>query len=97
MQESYPIKKNLCSQIEGAWQSVNGNPDIYIYQGYHGDYYMLAYAYDRNYSCGSFSCYNIDFDEESCFVYLGMKQCRLSIEKYPLSLHVAHWGSYIQN
>lgn len=97
MQESNPIKKSLYSLIKGAWQSVNGNPDIYIYRDYDGDFYMLTYNYDRDYACRSFSCYKIEADKEGCFIYLGTKLCRLSIEKYPFSLHVTHWGSYIQN
>ena len=31
----------------GAWESINANPEVYIFQGYDGNYYLLAYNYDK--------------------------------------------------
>lgn len=80
----------------GAWESVNGNPDVCIFRDYGGYYYLLAYSYDRDYGRGSFSCYGIDRDADSCYIRMGIKCCRLTIERTPLSLHIAGWGGYVK-
>jgi hypothetical protein len=88
---------NVPAEWQGAWESVNGNPDIYIFQGYDGGYYLLAYSYDKDYGRGSFSCYEIDSDENGCYAHIGMKCCRIESEESPYGLHIAGWGSYIKN
>jgi hypothetical protein len=47
LNEEYLLNNAFLSQSQGAWESVNGNPDVYIFRGYDGGYYPLAYAYDK--------------------------------------------------
>jgi hypothetical protein len=47
MEESDQSTLMLLSSWEGGWQSINGNPDVYIFQGYDREYYLLAYNYDK--------------------------------------------------
>ena len=82
---------------QGGWESVNGNPDVYIFQGYGGSHYLLTYYYNKEYARGNFSCYEIDLDEEGYYVRIGTKQYRLSEDKYPYGLSVGDWGSYMKN
>ena len=95
--EEYYPNLNLLSSWQGGWESVNGNPDVYIFQGYDGNYYLLAYRYDREYGHGCFSCYEIDSDENGCYIRMGMKCCRLASDESPYTLHIASWGSYMKN
>lgn len=81
----------------GAWESINANPDVYIFQGYDGNYYLLAYSYDRESEWGSFSCYDIDWDKEDCYIRMGIKRYYLSEEKQPYGLYIGVWGSYMRN
>lgn len=85
-----------CDTWQGAWVSVYGNPDVYIFQGYDKNYYLLAYNYDKESERGSFSCYKIDVDENGCYVRIRMKPCRLEGEESPYGLHIAGWGSYMK-
>lgn len=94
--EEYQSNLLFLSSCLGGWESVNGNPDIYIFQGCDGNYYLLAYTYDKEYERGSFSCYDIDWDEEGCFIRMGIKRY-LSEEKQPYGLHIGVWGSYMRN
>lgn len=80
----------------GAWQSVNGNPDVYIFQGYDGNYYLLAYNYDKEFERGDFSCYNMDTDENGWYIQVRMRCCRLNSENSPYGLHIISWGSYMK-
>ncbi|GAB6118886.1 hypothetical protein [Dysgonomonas termitidis] len=66
--EEYQNNQGFPTEWLGAWESVNGNPDLYIFQGYDGKYYLLAYSYDKECERGSFSCYNIDSDEEGWYI-----------------------------
>lgn len=95
MTEEYQL--SLLSSWQGGWESVNGNPDVYIFQGYDGNYYLLIYHYDKEYGRGSFSCYPIYSDEEGCYICMGMNPCRLIPEEKPYGLCITGWGSYIQN
>ena len=97
MEEEYQIYRNLLSSWQGGWESVNGNPDVFIFQGYDGNYYLLAYSYDKDYGRGSFSCYEIDSDENGCYICMGMKHCQLISEELPYSLHISGWGSYMKH
>lgn len=74
-----------------------GNPDIYIFRGYNGNYYLLAYSYDKESERGSFSCYAIDSDENGWVVNIGMKTCEITSEELPYGLHIAGWGSYMKD
>jgi hypothetical protein len=96
MNEEYLLNNTLLSQNQGAWESVNGNPDIYIFRGYDGRYYLLAYAYDQESERGSFSCYGIDADEDGSYIYMGMKRYRIEAEQSPYGLCIAGWGSYMK-
>lgn len=96
MEEEYRYH-TLLSLWQGGWESVNGNPDVYIFQGHGGNYYLLAYGYDKEYGRGSFSLYEIDMDEDGCYVRMGMRHCRLSTEEPPYALHIAGWGSYMKD
>ena len=88
---------NSLPSWQGAWISVNGNPDIYIFQAYDGNYYLLAYNYDKESERGSFSCYEIVSDESGCYARIGMRRCRLESETLPYGLHIAGWGSYMKD
>jgi hypothetical protein len=88
--------QNFPSLWLGAWESVNGNPDMYIFQGYDGNYYLLAYSYDRECERGSFFCYDVYLDEEGYYIRMGMKYCRLLSESSPFGLHITGWGSYMK-
>lgn len=94
--EAYEMDQSFPFKWLGSWESVNGNPDMYIFQGYDANYYLLAYSYDRECERGSFSCYDIDLDEEGWYIRMGMKFCRLSSEKFPYGLYITGWGSYIK-
>ena len=80
----------------GAWESVNDNPDVYIFQGYASNYYLLAYNYDKESERGSFSCYDMDADEDGWYIRIGMRYGRLSPEKSPFGLYIAGWGNYMK-
>ncbi|GHT74881.1 hypothetical protein AGMMS50262_08720 [Bacteroidia bacterium] len=95
--EEYQSNQNTLALWQGGWESVNGNPDVYIFRGYNGNYYLLAYCYDKDYGWGSFSCYEIDSDENGCYVRMGMKCCRLASEELPYTLHISGWGSYMKH
>lgn len=97
MKEEYQPYYNLLSLWLGGWESVNGNPDVYIFQGYDGNHYLLAYSYDKECDRGSFSLYDIDSDENGCYIRMGMKYCRLTSEESPSGLYIAGWGSYMKN
>lgn len=94
-EEGYEL--SLLSSWQGAWISVNGNPDIYIFQAHNGNYCLLAYSYDKESYRGSFSCYDIDAEENGCFVSIGMKNCKITSEELPYGLHIAGWGSYMKD
>ncbi len=96
-EEEYQSHQTVPTSWLGGWESVNGNPDVYIFQGYDGNCYLLACSYDREYGRGNFSCYRIDFDEKGCYVRMGTQNYRLSEEQLPYSLHIGDWGSYMQN
>jgi len=93
--EEYQSNLNLASWI-GGWESVNGNPDVYIFRGYNGQYYLLAYTYDKESEQGNFSCYGIDSGEDGSYVYMGMKRYRMESEQSPYGLFIAGWGSYMK-
>lgn len=97
MEEIHQSSLQFLSSCLAGWESVNGNPDIYIFQGYDGNYYLLAYSYDKESERGSFSCYDIDWDEEGCFIRIGIKRYYLSKEKQPYGLYIGAWGSYMRN
>lgn len=92
-----PINNGFLSRLQGGWESVNGNPDIYVFRDYDGNYYLLAYSYDTECGRGSFSCYAIEPDEDGCYIRMGMKRCRLTEEESPYGLHITGWGSYMRN
>lgn len=98
-EEEYLSYLQLLSLWTGGWMSVNGNPnpDVYIFQGYGGNYFLLAYSYDKESGRGSFTLYDIDLDEEGCYIRMGMKSYRLSEEKFPYGLSIGEWGSYMKN
>ncbi|MDD4516883.1 DUF3876 domain-containing protein [Massilibacteroides sp.] len=91
------LQLNTLSSLQGGWESVNGNPDVYIFQGYDGGYYLLVYNYDKDYGRGSFSCYEIGTDEKGYYIRMGMSSCRLVPEEKPDGLHISGWESYIKN
>ena len=95
--KEYQQYNNIISACEGAWISVNDNPDIYIFRGYDGNYYLLAYSYDKESERGSFSCHDIDLDESGCSVNIGMKPCKMTSEEHSYSLYIAGWGSYMKD
>ena len=97
MEKEYQSEVNLLSLWQGGWESVNGNPDVFIFQGYDGNYYLLAFSYDKDYERVSFSCYEIDSDENGCYIRMGTKHCRLASEELPYSLNISGWGSYMKN
>lgn len=96
MKEEYQHYRRFPTEWLGAWESVNGNPDVYIFQGYDGNYYLLAYCYDRESERGGFSCYDVEVDEDGYYISMGMKYCRLAAESLPFGLHIMGWGSYIK-
>ncbi|NDV68291.1 DUF3876 domain-containing protein [Dysgonomonas sp. 25] len=96
MKEEQPYS-NILSSWQGAWISVNGNPDIYILRAYDGNYYLLAYSYDKESGRGSFSLYDIDLDESGYFANIGMKPCKITSEEHPYGLYIAGWGSYMKD
>lgn len=95
--EEYQSNLNPLFSWQGGWESVNGNPDVYIFQGYDGNYYLLAYSYDKDYGRGCFSCYEIDSDDTDYYVCMGMKCCRLASDELLQTLHIAGWGGYMKN
>lgn len=97
MMEEFQSHWNTLATWQGGWESVNGNPDVYIFQGYTGNYYLLAYSYDRECGRGCFSLHDIDADENGCYIRMGMKHCRLTSEEPPYTLHISGWGSYMKN
>lgn len=97
MEEIHQSNLQFLSYCLGGWESVNGNPDVYIFQGYDENYYLLAYSYDKESERGSFFCYNIDWDEEGCYIRMGIKQYYFSEENQPYGLHIGAWGSYMKN
>ena len=97
MEEKYLSDSYSFSSWQGGWESVNGNPDVFIFQGYDGNYYLLAYSYDKDYGRGSFSCYEIGSDENGCYICMGMKHCRLTSDELPYTLYISGWGSYMKN
>ncbi|GHV49802.1 hypothetical protein FACS1894181_09530 [Bacteroidia bacterium] len=58
---------------------------------------MLAYSYDKESEWGNFSCYEIDSDENGCYVRMGIKCCRMESEESPYTLYIAGWGGYMGN
>jgi hypothetical protein len=96
MSKEEEYQSNLASWI-GGWESVNGNPDVYIFQAYDSNYYLLAYSYDRDYGRGSFSCYDIASDEDGCYIQIGMKRSKIESEESPYGLYIGNWGSYMKN
>lgn len=96
MEESDQSTLMLLSSWEGGWQSINGNPDVYIFQEYDREYYLLAYNYDKEYERGSFSGYKIEFEENTCYIRLGVNTSELFEEKHPYTLHITEWGSYMR-
>lgn len=96
-EEEYQSDRTIPTSWLGGWESVNGNPDVYIFCGYDGSHYLLTYSYDKEYGRGSFFCYEIDFDEEGCCIRMGTKCYRLSEEQSPCGLRIGDWGSYIQD
>jgi hypothetical protein len=98
-EEEYPSGLHLLSSWEGGWMSVNGNPnpDVYIFQGCDGNYFLLAYSYEKESGRSSFTLYDIDQNEDGCYIRMGMKYYRLSEEKFPYGLSIGEWGSYMKN
>jgi|GEM_PF-502446 len=94
--EEDPITTNFPPSWLGGWESVNGNSDIYIFQGVDGNYYLLACSYDKESERGCFSCYEIEQDEEGCYIRKGIKYVRLLPEEKPYGLHISGWGSYMK-
>ncbi|WP_165027000.1 DUF3876 domain-containing protein [Dysgonomonas sp. ZJ279] len=96
MKEEYKIYHNFPSVWLGAWESVNGNPDMYIFQGYGGNCYLLIYSYDKESERGSFSCYDINLDKDGWYIQMGIRCSRLTPEESPFGLRIAGWGSYMK-
>ncbi|MDR2036360.1 MAG: DUF3876 domain-containing protein [Bacteroidales bacterium] len=96
-EEEYQSGFNHLFSWQGGWESINGNPDVYIFRDYDGSYYLLTYSYDRDYGRGNFSCHRIESDENSCYICMGTKHYRLTEEKYPYGLCIGDWGSYMKN
>jgi len=97
MEEKYLSDNHPLASWQGSWESVNGNPDVFIFRGYDGNYCLLAYSYDKDYGRGSFSCYEIDSDETGYYIRMGMRDCRLTSAELPDTLHISGWGSYMKN
>lgn len=97
MEEEYQYHSDLLSSWQGGWESVNGNSDVYIFWGYDGNYYLLAYSYDKDYGRGCFSLYEIDMDENGGFVRMGTGNSRIMSTDPPYTLHIAGWGDYMKN
>ncbi len=95
MNEEYQITM-LFSWL-GGWESVNGNPDVYIYQDYDGKYYLLACYYDKDYRRANFTRYDIDSDEDGLYIGVGTNRYRLLPEDSPYGLRIGEWGSYMKN
>ena len=94
--EEYQIYQGFPTEWLGAWESIDGNPDVYIYQGYDRKSSLLAYNYDKESERGNFSCYDMNADENGWYVRMGMKCCLLMSESSPYGLHITSWGSYIK-
>lgn len=94
--EEYQIYQGFPTEWLGAWESINGNPDLYIFQGYDGNYYLLVYNYDKELERGNFSCYDMNADENGWYIRMGIKCCLLMSESSPYGLHITSWGSYIK-
>ncbi|GHT33175.1 hypothetical protein AGMMS49574_18270 [Bacteroidia bacterium] len=97
MEEEYQSCWNMLALWQGGWMSVNGNPDVFIFQGYDSNYYLLAYSYDKEYGRGSFSYYEIVVDKEMYYIRMGMKSHRMESKESPSTLHIAGWGGYMKN
>lgn len=97
MKEEYQSGLNRPALWLGGWESVNGNPDAYIFQDYDGDYYLLTYIYDKDYGRGSFSCYKMESDENGWYICMGTKHYYLIEEQFPFGLCIGDWGSYMKN
>lgn len=95
--EEYQIYQNFPTEWLGAWESINANPDVYIFQGYDGNYYLLAYYYDKESERGNFSCYDVNSDEDGWYIRIGMKYYRLMSESLPYGLHITSWGNYMKH
>ena len=95
--EEYQIYQGFPTEWLGAWESINGNPDVYIFQGYDGNYYLLAYYYDKESERGNFSCYDVNSDEDGWYIRIGMKYYRLMSESLPYGLHITSWGNYMKH
>jgi hypothetical protein len=95
MKEEY--QSAILLSWQGGWESVSGSPDVYIFQAYDGKYYLLACYYDKDYGRGSFTCYDIDSDEDGLYIGIGVKHYRLLPEESPYGLHIGEWGSYMKN
>jgi hypothetical protein len=95
--EEYQACQNTPALWLGGWESVNSNPDVFIFQGYDGIYYLLAYSYDKESERGSFSCYEIDSDEDGCYARMGMKCFRMESEEPPYTLYIAGCGVYMRS
>ena len=95
--EEYQIYQGFPTEWLGAWVSINGNPDVYIFQGYDGNYYLLAYYYDKESERGNFSCYDVNSDEDGWYIRIGMKYYRLMSESLPYGLHITSWGNYMKH
>mgnify|MGYP000884853367 CR=1 FL=1 len=94
--EEYHNYRSFPTAWLGAWESVNGNPDVYIFQGYDANYYLLAYYYDKESKRGSFSCYEIDSSKDGYSIGMGMKPSKIESEKSPYGLYITGWGSYMK-
>ncbi len=97
MKEEYQSGLNRLASWLGGWESVNGNPDVYIFRDYDGNYYLLTYSYDKDYGRGSFSCYRVESDESGYYIYIGMKPYYLIEEQFSFGLCIGNWGSYMKN
>ncbi len=95
--EEYSANIYFLASLLGSWQSVNGNPDVFVYQGLKGKYFLIAYQYDKESERGCFSSYEIEEDEDGCYIRMSMKYCRLLSEERPYGLHITEWGSYMKD
>jgi hypothetical protein len=59
-------------------------------------YWPITMTNDKEYEQGSFSCYKIETEENTCYIRLGVNTSELSEEKYPHALHITGWGSYMK-
>jgi hypothetical protein len=96
MEKEYQLEFFRSSWL-GGWTSVNGNPDVYIFQGYGGGYYLLAYYYDKESERGSFSCYKVESDEYGFYIGMGTKRFPIQSEDSPFILCIGDWGSYMKD